>query len=100
MDAYKLADIVDRWAYKEGEEYLTDAANMLRQQATLVEYYKVRDDSHQKIIAELEKQQKPLSDEEIDKIYQEVWNSNKWSDVEGIDIEKFARAIEERHGIK
>ena len=45
-------------------------------------------------------QTKPLSDEEIDKIYQEVWNSNKWSDVEGIDIEKFARAIEERHGIK
>ncbi len=34
-----------------------------------------------------------LSDEEINAVYHEVWNSNKWSDVEGIDIEKFARAI-------
>ena len=33
MNAYELADIVDRWAYKESAEYLTDAANMLRQQA-------------------------------------------------------------------
>ncbi len=36
---------------------------------------------------------KELSDEEINAVYHEVWNSNKWSDVEGIDIEKFARAI-------
>ena len=33
MNAYELADIADRWAYKESAEYLTDAANMLRQQA-------------------------------------------------------------------
>ena len=33
MNAYELADIVDRWAYKESAEYLTDAAKMLRQQA-------------------------------------------------------------------
>ena len=36
MNAYELADIVDRWAYKESAEYLTDAANMLRQQADLI----------------------------------------------------------------
>ena len=33
MNAYELADIVDKWAYSESAEYLTDAANMLRQQA-------------------------------------------------------------------
>jgi hypothetical protein len=33
MNANELADIVDKWAYKESAEYLTDAANMLRQQA-------------------------------------------------------------------
>ena len=32
MNANELADIVDHWAYKESAEYLTDAANMLRQQ--------------------------------------------------------------------
>ena len=33
MNANELADIVDKWDYKESAEYLTDAANMLRQQA-------------------------------------------------------------------
>jgi hypothetical protein len=33
MNAYELADIVDRWAYKESAEYLTDAATLIRQQA-------------------------------------------------------------------
>ena len=33
MNAYELADIVDRWAYKESAEYLADAATLLRQQA-------------------------------------------------------------------
>lgn len=33
MNANELADIVDKWAYKESAEYLTDAATMLRQQA-------------------------------------------------------------------
>ena len=33
MNANELADIVDHWAYKESAEYLTDAANMLRQQS-------------------------------------------------------------------
>jgi hypothetical protein len=33
MNAYELADIVDKWAYKESAEYLTDAATLIRQQA-------------------------------------------------------------------
>jgi len=33
MTAYELADIVDKWAYKESAEYLTDAATLIRQQA-------------------------------------------------------------------
>ena len=36
MNAYELADIVDRWAYKESAEYLTDAATLIRQQADLI----------------------------------------------------------------
>jgi hypothetical protein len=32
MNTNELADIVDRWAWKESAEYLTDAATMLRQQ--------------------------------------------------------------------
>ena len=33
MNAYELAETVDKWAYSESAEYLIDAANMLRQQA-------------------------------------------------------------------
>jgi hypothetical protein len=40
MNANELADIVDRWAYKESAEYLTDAANMLRQQQAKIEMLK------------------------------------------------------------
>ena len=83
MNAYELAKIVDKWAYRMSAEYLTDAANMLRQQADR--------------IAELEKQTKPLSDEEI----QALWTV-KHPNVMSLnpDLLEFARAIEERHGIK
>jgi hypothetical protein len=40
MNANELADIVDRWAYKESAEYLTDAATMLRQQQAEIEALK------------------------------------------------------------
>lgn len=39
MNAYELAEIVDKWAYSESAEYLTDAANMLRQQADRISKY-------------------------------------------------------------
>jgi len=40
MNAYELADIVDKWAYSESAEYLTDAATMLRQQQAEIEALK------------------------------------------------------------
>jgi hypothetical protein len=36
-----------------------------------------------------------LSFEEIDAIGDKIYNNNKWSDVEGMDFDKFARAIEQ-----
>ena len=42
MNANELADIVDHWAWSEGEEYLTDAATMLRQQQAEIEELKKR----------------------------------------------------------
>ena len=83
MNAYELATalrvessqmeygyVVDNW------ELLDNAAKMLRQQADR--------------IAELEKQTKPLSEDEIWEI---------WEKFNG-EIKNFAKAIEERHGIK
>lgn len=109
MNAHELAEIVDKWAYSESAEYLTDAANMLRQQADR--------------IAELEKeieecwcgghsyaylraknrlpQTKPLSNDEI--LEMTIWNKNLYElyvEMEKEDMIAFARAIEERHGIK
>lgn len=66
MNAYELADrIVDDF-------YLIEAAKMLRQQATLIDYYKVRDDSYQKTILKLEKTISELEKEvkELHKIAQ------------------------------
>jgi prefoldin subunit 5 len=40
MNAYELADIVDKWAYKESAEYLTDAATLIRQQQAEIEALK------------------------------------------------------------
>jgi len=82
MNAYELADELQKMFV--GEEYdrlIHEIPDVLRQQADR--------------IAELEKQTKPLSDEEIGEIY---WNlyADDWTEE---DI-KFARAIEERHGIK
>jgi hypothetical protein len=71
MNAYELAKQLE----ERHAPYEDDAANMLRQQADR--------------IAELEKQTKPLSDEEINKLI-----VNKVTDYE------LCRAIEERHGIK
>ena len=36
---------------------------------------------------------KELTDEEIDQVVDEVWKANPCSDVEGLDINAFARAI-------
>ena len=84
MNAYELADLIGLCG--DGG-YNQDAANMLRQQADR--------------IADLEttlafKKMKPLSDEEIEKVFD---NTFKVRDFEEAFL-KFARAIEERHGIK
>ena len=42
-------------------------------------------------------QTKPLTDEEIIKIFSQIWNDG--GNTNGV-IHRFARAIEERHGIK
>lgn len=61
MNAYELADLLEEDMEEGfGLGFLKDAVNILRQQATLIDYYKVRDDSHQKTIAQLEKEIKEL----------------------------------------
>jgi len=79
MNAYELADELD----KINDIPIETIINMLRQQADR--------------IAELEKQTKPLSDEEI----QSIWNEGivGWYATQEESVLKFARA-EERHGIK
>ena len=64
MNAYELADDLEN---SNGLQYITKvglvslSAQMLRQQAALIDYYKVRDSSYQKTIAELEKEVKELT---------------------------------------
>ena len=78
MDAYELADELLR----DNTQLTVKAAKILRQQADQ--------------IAELEKQTKPLSDEEIDEILESL---DVYIDTHA-GVKLFARAIEERHGIK
>jgi hypothetical protein len=63
MNAYELADALLKNLTMEYDcdKYMEEAANMLRQQAALIDYYKVRDSSYQKTIAELEKEVKELT---------------------------------------
>jgi hypothetical protein len=100
MNANELADIVDHWAWSEGEEYLTDAANMLRQQQEQIDKltaivalrelkieHMVEKQSHYEAIAhaggvEVGKELKTLTDEEI----MSEWEESK-------DEVDFARAI-------
>jgi hypothetical protein len=105
MNAYELADHLEKANYVGAFK----AANMLRQQADKLHKYELRNlaqcdriaileaQNKQQAdrIAELEKQTKPLSDEEILK----VWNSFERDD-SNLPFVNFARAIEERHGIK
>ena len=90
MNAYELADDLEGWcddvlSNQNRKNVFKKHAKMLRQQADR--------------IADLEttlafKKMKPLSDEEINEIYLKHGNS-------GWDWQiAFARAIEERHGIK
>ena len=94
MNAYELADELLR----DNTQLTVKAANMLRQQADR--------------IAELEKfnkailkkggyPHKPLSDEEIHELANEYLRTqNQDGCLVVLGMEDFARAIEERHGIK
>jgi len=109
MNAYELADIVDRWAYKESAEYLTDAANMLRQQANRIvelekelyfkNYYeelpdtpvgiigKIGDSPIHDLVHRTAPQIKELSNEEILNVANNLKESNETYNI------NFARAI-------
>lgn len=92
MNAYELADLIGLCG--DGG-YNQDAANMLRQQADLIRNLQkslgFKNSGYETI--NLTPQTKPLSDEEIIKIWgvESIWDDK---------LIKFARAIEERHGIK
>jgi hypothetical protein len=131
MNAYELADIVDKWAYSESAEYLTDAANLLRQQADRIdrlereavaknnylEQHCQKIDQQADLIRNLQKtlgflrsgyqsinltpQTKPLSDEEIHQLANKHLRTKDHDGAKVVlGLEDFARAIEERHGIK
>ena len=84
MTAYELADKLDNVKYQNGVKPFEMYANMLRQQADR--------------IAELEKQTKPLSEKELYEVFDKCYPNNGDGDV--VTLVDFARAIEERHGIK
>ena len=116
MNAYELADDLESydWYYEHevtgsdgftqeiktcNTEYVWDAATMLRQQADRIE--ELEKDLHmiQRHYDQLDTQTKPLSDEEINEISMKCYVYP----ADGSMIfnqHKFARAIEEKHGIK
>ena len=81
MNAYELAIKLLSPFQSDIQRTMIDAANMLSQQADRIK--------------ELEKQTKPLSDEEIFSIL-----SKELECVDEEYLKRCARAIEERHGIK
>ena len=94
MNAYELADELLR----DNTQLTVKAAYMLRQQADLIRNLQkslgFKNSGYETI--NLTPQTKPLSDEEIEKVFD---NTFKVRDFEEAFL-KFARAIEERHGIK
>jgi hypothetical protein len=100
MNAYELANLIGLCG--DGG-YNQDAANMLRQQADLIRNLQkslgFKNSGYETI--NLTPQTKPLSDEEI--LEMTIWNKNLYElyvEMEKEDMIAFARAIEERHGIK
>jgi hypothetical protein len=89
MNAYELAKGLDQFS-DLGGDFFGKCANVLRQQATLIDYYKVRDDSHIKIIkaqadriAELETVLRSIANEPIelshDKIKWQCQDHIRWA---------------------
>ena len=113
MNAYELADDAKNiHTTIEALEFVQKAVPMLRQQANrIAELEKevkrlvgAEPITHGKITfckncgqQDPYTQTKPLSDEEIIKIFNQIWNAG--GNTNGV-MHRFARAIEERHGIK
>ena len=128
MNAYELADELEGFNFLDGDIPIAPyqkQADMLRQQADRIaeleqnlSAYIVELELHKAMIQDLEKQSKPigvydgknvhictpqtkpLSDEEIDNICQEIACECQHIQTDEWIYRVVARAIEERHGIK
>lgn len=89
MNAYELADTIKTLLSNPHNGEISFHPTPLKQ---IIEMLRQQADR----IAELEKQTKPLSDEEIVKCLDLARKSAK----KGYEIHAFAKAIEKRHGIK
>jgi hypothetical protein len=99
-NAYELADKlqIDKARALLYVDAVVQSANMLRQQAERIaelenklSFYEIKD-------LDSGLNPKPLSDEEISQVYKEI--SEPFGEKRLYEIHDFARAIEERHGIK
>ena len=105
-EALKLADYVD--TREINNSHLKEASAMIRRLVEELDKLKDMLAKHQDIIADWDK--KPLSDEEIldacisggiyDCINDPYYDRNTNTYTLDADLVRFARAIEERHGIK
>ena len=90
MSANELADYLEKWFT---EPYVSDTVAMLRQQTEeLIDAGGMISVLREK----LAQQTKPLSDEEIHDIWKSLWECGNIGHI----AYNYARAIEERHGIK
>ena len=103
MTAYELADALQETEpyYSTDYKLFDNAANMLRQQADRIA--ELEKDLHmiQRHYNQLNTKTKPLSNDEI--LEMTIWNKNLYElyvEMEKEDMIAFARAVEERHGIK
>ena len=101
MNAYELADKLEwHWDNDCRSPAVSKSANMLRQQADRIAELEKESANLQHslknalIFIDNHKQTKPLSDEEI----KTIWMKRPANCAE--NVLRFARAIEERHGIK
>lgn len=95
--AYELADALQETEpyYPTDYKLFDNAANMLRQQADrIVELEKF----NKAILKKGGYPHKPLSDEEIEELQTQHTEKGHFADT--LNVKEFARAIEERHGIK
>ena len=106
MNAYELANELSEFMtedeYTKLDKTIFKAVTMLRQQADRIAHLEMLLANRNEVIDKLDlttPQIKELSDEEIYKLAGEFWIEGSFDDGE-LDYVGFARAIEERHGIK